>query len=414
MRYGKETSPIHVVIAGRFITNIGLFMIVPFLTIYLTEYYRMASLKIGILFAILNFTRRGLGVLAGWASDRFGASRILVLGLLIEMVSYLSFTQARSSFVAWALVIALFGTGGSLNNIAARTLLAGGSRGAAVNLSRYYVSINASALIGPLIGAALLAHRMLTAGFVAAAALQLAFAVVSSYLLRGMPRPDATVSRASRMISALRDRRLVRYCTITIGGWFLITQFAVALPLTIVHQGQPVISQGPLTSANAIVGMAGLWLLGLRVEQIGTKGRLNVLSVSGLVLSGGWLICVFGGLLPIVIAVLMASAGEVLFCGVVDALAAALAPDGWVGLYLGYSALSWAVGGVLGSLVGGTFDIFQRHGVLPLYWAVLASFGLATALGIRLSRHTLSQAIEWRQAAAGAPSTAPGTQSASP
>ncbi|MFD0385915.1 MFS transporter [Streptomyces stramineus] len=135
---------------GRFMTNIGFFMVIPFLAVYLTRHAGMSSLQTGLLFAAMEFTRRGLGIPAGWASDRFGASRVLVLGLLIEVVAYAVFAVAGESFGLWLGAVCLMGIGGSLNNNGSRSVLASAKTGGAVvNLSRYYVSINGAALIGP-------------------------------------------------------------------------------------------------------------------------------------------------------------------------------------------------------------------------------------------------------------------------
>src|SRR5450756_2741356 len=88
-RLREDTGPLYVVMAGRLMTNIGFFMVIPFLTFYLTEHKGMTGFQIGLLFAILQFTRRVLGVLAGWLSDRFGAAPILSAGLALEAVAYL-------------------------------------------------------------------------------------------------------------------------------------------------------------------------------------------------------------------------------------------------------------------------------------------------------------------------------------
>jgi MFS transporter, DHA1 family, multidrug resistance protein len=398
MKLTHGSGPVYVVIIGRFITNVGLYLVIPFLAIYLVTDVGMSSLQAGALFAVLNFTRRGLGIPAGWASDRFGASRMLVLGLLIEVGAYLGF-QAVSSFWGFLVTVALLGTGGSLNNMASRSLLATTkAKGVVVHFSLYYVMINAAALIGPLIGTVLLANRLMSLGFLVAAGLHLLFAVASAILLRGVSQPaQSGNAKAAGMVAALRDRHLVRYCLIAVGGWFLITQFNVALPLTIAHQGQPSALVGLLVAANAVVVIIAVWLFGKRIERRDTKGRIDVLSLSGVVMGLGWLLCSISGLPPLVVAVVIASIGEALFCGVVDAVMAALAPEGRTGLYLGYSSMAWAVGGVAGSLVGGCFDLAARHGALGVYWLILGGVGLATAVGARLSREFLAGAIERRQ-----------------
>ncbi len=396
--FAEGRGPAYVVILGRFMTNIGFFMVIPFLTIYLTVNDGFSSFQTGVLFAVLQFTRRGIGVLAGWASDRFGASPILTLGLLIEAAAYLGFLAAGRSFWYWMFAVALLGFGGSLNNNGSRSLVAASkSGGLAANLSRYYVSINGAALIGPLIGTALLAGHVIWIGFVVTAGLHVVFAVATVVLLRGMPKPPPGAIRPDALIAGLHDRPLMLYCGLAVGGWFLITQYRIALPLTILHQGLSPDLVGFLTAGNAVTVMITVTLIGARVDRHGSLGRLDILALSGVVLGGGWLLCAFGGLAPIVAAVIVTSIGESLFCGVVDANAAGLAPPGRLGLYLGYSTMAWGVGGMIGGLIGGGFDLAADHGALPAFWSLVAAVGLASAVGVRLGRSYFADALEQRQ-----------------
>jgi MFS family permease len=228
MRIAAGSGPAYVVIFGRFLTNIGFFMVIPFFAIHLTRDVGMSSLQAGGLFAVLEFTRRGLGIAAGWVSDRFGASRVLTLGLLLEVVAYVGFAGVGRSFGAWVAVVALLGVGGSLNNNGARSLLATVQAGGAavVNLSRYYVSVNGAALIGPLIGTALTAGGLIRVGFLIAAALHLAVAGVTGLLLRTVSgSQEASSIRPADALTALHDRPLVLYCLLAVGGWLLITQY---------------------------------------------------------------------------------------------------------------------------------------------------------------------------------------------
>lgn len=403
-RFLAGRGPAYVVILGRFVTNIGFFMVVPFLAVHLTRDEGLSSFRTGVLFAVMEFTRRGLGIPSGWVSDRFGAARILTLGLAVEAGAYVVFTVADGSFAVWGAAVALLGVGGSLNNNGARSVLASSrSGGVAADLSRYYVSINGAALIGPLIGTALMAAGAMKAGFLVAAALHLGFAAVSAVLLRGLHAVNAAPIRPAAMAEALRDRPLMVFCALAVGGWFLVTQYRVALPLTVVHQKLSSDLVGVLTAGNAVVVMVTVWLIGARVEKRSTLGRLDLFTVSGVLLGGGWLLCSVDGISPVVAAVVVTSIGESLFCGVVDAVVAGLATEGRTGLYLGYSTMAWGVGGMLGGFVGGGFDLAADRGALPLFWLVLALVGLGYGAGTRGVRRSLADAVDRRRAAGTAP-----------
>lgn len=402
MRTAEGSGPAYVVIIGRFLTNVGFFMVIPFLAVYVTQQEGMSSFQAGSLLAVLELTRRGLGIGAGWVSDRYGASRMITLGLAVEVVGYLWFAAAGREYWSWVGAVALLGLGGSLNNNSARSLLASvGERGdAVVNLSRYYVSINGAALVGPLIGTALIAAGQVRLGFFFTAGLHALVALATLVLLRGVPEGHGSRIRPAEMAAALQDRILVVYCLLAVGGFLLITQYRVALPLTIVHQGLPVDLVGVLTAANAVVVMVAVALVGNRVQRRDVGGWLDVLSVSCVVLGGGWLLCAVNGLGPIVAAVVVTSIGESLFFGVIDAVIAAMAPPGRVGLYLGYSTMAWGVGGVLGGVLGGAFDAAADHGALLLFWVVLALVGVGSGAGLWAMRRPIEASVRQRQAAA--------------
>ncbi|MBO0820254.1 MAG: MFS transporter, partial [Nocardiopsaceae bacterium] len=362
---------------------------------------------VGALFAILQLTRRVLGVLAGWLGDKYGAAQILSAGLGLESVAYVWFTFAGRSFLAWAAAFALLGFGGAMNNNGSRTLItAGRSAASAVNLSRYYVSINLAGLIGPLIGSALLTAGLARIGFLAAAGLHVLFGGASVILLSGMAAPDARSVKLSNMADGLRDRALLYYCGLAVGGWFLISQYRIALPLAIVHQKLSGGWLGPLTALNAIICMIAVSLIGKWIAKRGTIARLDVLTISGVVLGGGWLLCSFGGLGPLAAAVIVTSLGESLFCSVLDAVVVTMAPRGATGLYLGYSALAWGIGGMLAGFTGGLFDLAVRHGVVIGFWGGLAAVGVAAAAGTRRGYRYFNAVIVERQAAAAPESSA--------
>lgn len=411
----RDRGPTFVVVSGRFMTSIGFYLVVPFLTIYLTVDVGMSVAEAALLFAVLNFTRRGLGIPAGAVSDRFGARHALVIGLLGEAAAYLGFAAA-TSFWLWLAAVSLLGAAGSLTNMGSRSLLANDpGQDPAITFSRYYTMVNAAALIGPLLGAVLLEQHLVWVAFATAAALHFTLAILARAVLRGravaaQPAAASPPARAGALAGALRDRTLLIYCGLTVGCWFFDAQYYVALPLAVEHQRLPAAMLGPLNAANALVVMVAVWFLGRWVVRRSPIQRLDVLAVSAVVLGAGWLLCSFSGLAPIALAIIVVSLGEALFMAVVDVIVAALAPPGSTGTYLGFSAMAWAIGGVVGSLTGAAFGVAARHDLLTFYWALFALIGLVTGLLVWSVRQRLADVIEFRtqvRADVSAPATDP-------
>jgi|GEM_PF-2089570 DHA1 family multidrug resistance protein-like MFS transporter len=407
MKLVHDRGQAFLVVSVRFMTSIGFFLVVPFLIIYLTAHLRMSVAEAGLLFAVLTLTRRGLGLPAGWVSDHFGARQALVIGLLGEAGAYSGFAVSKS-FWLWLLAVSLLGAGGSLTNMGARSLLATApGQNPALTFSRYYVMINAAALIGPLLGAALIAENLVWVTFTAAATLHATLAGVAWIVLRASPtaasstRASSTASSprpapAGALSAALRDRTLLIYCGLTVGCWFFDAQYYVALPLAVEHQRLPAALLGPLNAGNAVVVMIAVWFLGRWVSRQNSLRRLDILALSAVVLGAGWLLCIFGGLAPIAAALFVVSLGEALFMAVVDVIVATLAPPGSTGIYLGFSSMAWAVGGVVGSLTGSAFGVAARHDLLVGYWALFALIGLATGALVWSGRRMIAAVINHR------------------
>ncbi len=389
----------YTVIVGRFTADTGYFMVLPFLTVYVSQ-LGMSGLEAGALFAILQAMRLGFGVPAGWASDRFGPSVVLVAGLLLEAAGYVQFLLAGGSFPAWAAAVAVLGLGGAFNSNGSRSLLtviAGQASAAALNLSRHYIAINAAGLIGPLIGTALIAAHEAKAGFAIAAALHVLFAAATIPLLRYMRRGAAGQPAAPSVSAAIRDTILLRYCAIAVCGWFLVSQYRIALSLSIVHQSIAISTIGLLTALNAVMVMLTVALTVKRVTRLAMRGRINVLAISGLALGLGWMCCAVGGLAALVVSVLITSIGEALFVGVVDAIVVMFAPRGNSGQYLGYSSTAWGLGAVLAGFSGGLFDVAASHHALFGFWLALCFIGVAVAAGARLGRQSFASTADQRQ-----------------
>lgn len=394
MKLGGVRGPAAAVVAGRSLTSIGFFLVIPFLTTYLTGHAHMSGADAGFLFAALNLTRRGFGIPAGWASDRYGPGRALATGLVIEAAAYLGFA-ASVSFWPWLAAVSLLGIGGSLNNMGSRSILAAGRSPAA--FSRFYIGVNAAALVGPLAGTLLMARDLVFASFAIAAGLHLALAVYTGVALWNTPSAGNAESRTSGLAEAVRDRPLLLFFILAIGYWFFDALLYVTLPLALAQQRLPAALLGPLNALNAVIVIAALWLAARRITRLDTWHRLNVLALSAVILGAGWPICALAGIPAFVAAIAVVSLGEALFLSVIDVLAASLAPSGRTGLYLGFSSMAWAVGAAIGSLAGGAFGLAARHGQLPGYWTAVAMTGAVAAAATMLARRTVARAADDRQ-----------------
>jgi MFS family permease len=405
IRTAALASPGSVVSSGRFVTSIGFYLVLPFLAIYVTRDLGMSSAEAGVLLGVLNISRRGLAIPSGAAADRFGPVRVMVAGLLVEVIAYSLFATARA-FPLWVVAVIVHGAGGSMNNMGARGVLASGDRrAAAAGLSGYYIMINAAALISPLVGGILLQRDLVRVSMAVAAVLHLLFAIGATVLLDGL-RSDHAREPAARL-PGWRDGALREYCVLTLGCWFLLSQLYLAVPLAVGGEHLSVTLIGYLNAANAAVVM--LAVLGMRGWTAGltSDGQVSLLQWSPVVLGLGWLACLARGSTGLFAAVATLSVGEALFVSVVDVLAVQLAPAGQRATYLGYSSLSWAVGAGAGGLLGGSgYALASDHHLLWAYWVSFTAIGCLSTVALTTRREALRSALRTREARSGDPTAA--------
>jgi DHA1 family multidrug resistance protein-like MFS transporter len=163
------------------------------------------------------------------------------------------------------------------------------------------------------------------------------------------------------------------------------TQFFLTLPLTAVALTGRTETVAWVTALNSAVTVIFGYPLPRFVERrLGDRGAL----VAGVVITAVGLLGV--GLSrstpALLAAVFLFAAGTTLVRPMEQTVAAGLANRAALGSYFGVAALSVAVGGGLGNVLGGyLYDIGASTGFRALPWLVCAAVGAITAVGLRIS-----------------------------
>lgn len=217
---------------------LGLFMVLPVLTLYGQHLHGATTQTLGLALGIYGVTQALLQIPLGMLSDRFGRKPVICAGLLVFFAG--SVLAALADDVHWLIVgRAMQGSGAIASVVLA--LLADYTREGERTKAMAIVGavIGGSFVLAVMIGPWLASGLGLAGPFWATAAL----ALLSLLILAWLPQPPAPVVhqerqwRGSQLAAVLRDRRLT---PLSLGIFCLhltMTALFVGLPVMLTRQG---------------------------------------------------------------------------------------------------------------------------------------------------------------------------------
>lgn len=357
-----------VIIIGLGVVSTGTYMIIPFFALYLTEELGMTAAQIGFALAVRTLIHNGFTLVGGMASDRWGARRIMILGLLVRTAAFVELAVART-LTEVVIGSALFGLASALyipSGKAAVVRLAPPEHRRLVLSLRNTVG-NVGVALGPLIGTAVVSFAP-QMGFYGAALTGLIILVATYFWV-----PEGTGKRrfqrklpTKELFALFRNPRAWILATFAVGFWTAYNQFELTMPI---HVGRLMGEAGPtlLFTTNALVvillqvpltaWVARRWTAAATVAwgTVATGLGLGLMAMSHET----------SGLLA---AAFIFTIGEILVTPVLDEMSVELAPK-VAGTALGFMGLTAAAGGVLGTWAGGrVYDLLYTRGLENLFW----------------------------------------------
>ena len=288
--FRELTGPSRMLVVNQFGINLGFYLVLPFLATYMGG-LGYAAATVGVVLALRNLSQQGMFLIGGSAADRLGCRPMIILGCALRIVAFGLFTVV-DALPGLIVAAVLTGLAGAFFNPAVRAYLMheAGERRAEV-FSVFNVFGHAGALLGPLLGAALLAVDFrLVAGVACAVFTVLTVAQLFVLPARPVQPQDRGVLRSWGEV--IGNRRFLLFALGGAGYFALFNQLYLALPV----EAQRVSGVAGAVSAvfvvSTVIGILGQVRITAFCRARWTEGRSMAV---GLVLMGA-------GFVPLAVA----------------------------------------------------------------------------------------------------------------
>ncbi|MEU9910810.1 MFS transporter [Streptomyces sp. NPDC051001] len=361
--------------------NTGFYLLVPYLATHLGENLGMSAAVVGVVLGVRNLSQQGLFLIGGSASDRLGARGVIIAGCALRTVGFALFALGDGLAVLLAASV-LSGVAGALFNPAVRAYLAyeAGER-KAETFALFNVFATTGALIGPLLGSALLVVGFRASALTAAGIFAL-LTVAQAAVLPARKVAPAGGSVLADWREVVGNRAFLAFAFAMVGMFTLENQLYLLLPAG----ARAATGWDGAAGLVLLVGTLANLALQLRITRAlksrGLRGRwiATGLAVTGLAFLPQ---AVMPGVGSVLAGALLLSLGLMIASPFVMELIPRFGRPELTGTYFGIFYVVSGVAAALGNTaVGWAMDAGERGGHAWLPWVCCALFGLTSAGGL--------------------------------
>ncbi|WP_369173180.1 MFS transporter [Streptomyces sp. R28] len=368
--------------------NTGFYLLIPYLATHLGENLGMSAGVVGIVLGVRNLSQQGLFIIGGSASDRLGARGVIIAGCALRTVGFGLFALGDGLPVLLAASV-LSGLAGALFNPAVRAYLAqeAGERKAEV-FALFNVFATTGALIGPLLGSALLLVDFRTSALTAAGI----FAVLT--VAQALVLPARKVEPSGTGVlgdwrEVLGNRAFLAFALAMVGMFTLENQLYLLLPDGAREATGWEGAAGIVFLVGTVANLALQLRITRRLKSRGNRARWIALglAVMGLaflppaLVAGGSPGRLDAG--PVLLGALLLYLGVMVASPFVMELIPRFGRPELTGTYFGiFYVVSGIAAAVGNTVVGWAMDAGKSGGHAWLPWVCCAVFGLASAAGV--------------------------------
>lgn len=387
---------IFVIAGARCINTLGFSMVLPFLGIHMVEDRGLLATAWGTILTAQGVTSAIGQAIAGELADRVGRRVLMASALAGRTLIFLGLGAAISGRASLPLIIGLILLNGLLRaqfdpaaNAAVTDMAPPHLRTVAYGVQR--VGVNLGWAIGPALGGALAPHSYgamfyVAAPFTAAAALAILRLRERPRALQvpTAPAPDRT--RLGAILSA--NRRFVVYLILVFLGTSMTVQFFSTL--TLYAKTELLLSKAQIGLLYTVNGLLVVLLQLPATVFIDARGPKRALLLGPTMYAIAYVGVGFAsGFSALALAIVVLTAGEVVFAPALADMAAHLGDPKRLGRAFGLFGLMQQMGVSIGPLVGGAiYDGLHDHHLAM--WGTIAAGTALVGLGY------LVFALTWR------------------
>jgi len=363
----------------------GTSLVMTFLSIYMYENLGMSMTQVGIADFITAIVGAGAAYIGGAACDLYGRKKILTVGLVLQILSYLLISlsiDARAAIPLFVLALAFNSFNGSLYRTIPDVMVADvvqpDKRVEAYGLLR--IGSNMGWVIGPVLGGAFLMFTSYANLFYITALTTFAYLLIAIFVLRDT-RPKAPPERLKLKDIAVvaADRPFLMFCGLML---FMTIPYQQMYTLFSVY-------------SSSYVGLDKFWIgvlfalsgsmVALFQYYISTKVSRHrmtaALAFSAVVFALGFgMLSLSTAFIMPFMAMAVITFAEMVWAPAGSALQANLSPEHMRGRYFGFNGLTGNVGWAIGPLFGGLLKDAMNHSV-PSMWLVIGAMFLVCTVG---------------------------------
>lgn len=367
---------------GSFVSNIGFYLMIPYLTLYLTGHFSWSMALAGALLGVRQYAQQGFMFIGGMAADRLGLKRALVWGIGIRGFGFLSFAFCSDTWQFFAAAI-VTGLGGALFEPAYQAgyarLTPEAHRTTLFSLKN--MSSNLGLAVSTVAGYALSAMDFYLLSVVTGA-LYFLLCVLIVWKIPDLPVAFASSGIRQDLRTIIGDKPFVEYTVLLIGYNYLLMQLYFTMP------------QSAANAAGNSSGVAYVYIavaLTVVILQLPASGflerggsRFSFIGLGALFMGMGLLLFAFTAQLPVLLCgAILFAVGMVVSAPLMLEVIALFAPPKLLASYYGFNGYALAVGGAISMMAGGwLYDLGERWRWPGLPWFVCMAVAAATAFGL--------------------------------
>ncbi|MFI0263871.1 MFS transporter [Streptomyces sp. NPDC017056] len=386
---------IRLLLVNQLGVNIGFYLLIPYLATHLGEDLGMSAAVVGIVLGVRNLSQQGLFILGGSAADRLGARGVIIAGCALRTVGFALFALGDGLPVLLAASI-LSGLAGALFNPAVRAYLAAeaGDRKAEA-FALFNIFATTGALVGPLLGSALLLVDFRASALTAAAIFAL-LTVAQAVVLPAREVPASKGSVLGDWREVLANRAFLAFSLAMVGMFTMENQLYLLLPdgarratgwegaagvVFLVGTLANLTLQMRITRSLKERGKRARWIAaGLALMGVAFVPPMAVAGMSG---AGGGAGRAALALVPVLAGALLLYVGIMIAQPFVMELIPEFGRAELTGTYFGiFYVVSGIAAAVGNTVVGWAMDAGGHGGAGWLPWACCLAFGLLSAAGV--------------------------------